>query len=116
MTDDTRLISHRLRIGLAFVATILIILGIATVGLLIRNVDAVDTLRRSSARNECRARVLNDRIDYFQRGVSELLDAAAHQQRDDVERIAHDLANQPGIQDTIDKECPKPIVDPGEQP
>lgn len=72
--------------------------------------NAVQALKQSSARGECRARVINADEDEFRHRIGMLLDAAQDRNGAEVKRLAHAIETEIETQSKIDDTCPASLA------
>jgi hypothetical protein len=117
--------SHaRLLMTAVIVGVCCVLLGVVSVTLLIAQTNAVDALRTSSSRAECRTRIVNEAEDVYRHDVAEQFaltaEATAAFRLEDyravdlavgkAEEVARRMSARPRVQGKIDAECPAALV------
>jgi hypothetical protein len=76
---------------------------------------AVAALKKSSARSECRTRIVNEDDDAFRHRIGALLDASSKRDAANFARILLLIEHAEPTQARINRECPAPLATPKEK-
>lgn len=87
----------------------MVITGITATVYAYSGANAVQALKQSSARGECRTRVINADEDEFRHRVGRLIAAVQAKQNDRVTRLAQAIQSEQPTQQKIDLTCPAPL-------
>lgn len=93
-----------------FVIVVMVATGITATFYAYNGANAVKALKTSSARNECRNRIINADEDSFRHRIGELLTFASTGDKDGTIRVAREIQREDATQSKIDRLCPAPLA------